>query len=98
LNTDQDLLIFRRFGCLSVRNILYLQDRLSKLEERLAERDAAAEHCDTRRHEDDQERAKLVVKSTAPVLENAKVFWKRLGLTFVAIIVAANMIFGTCPS
>lgn len=40
LSLDPDALIFRRFSQLSARNILYIQDRLAVLEEKLAERDA----------------------------------------------------------
>jgi hypothetical protein len=34
LNLDNDLLIFRRFGKLNIRLLLYLQDEIAVLEER----------------------------------------------------------------
>ncbi|KAF8533982.1 hypothetical protein BDD12DRAFT_897285 [Trichophaea hybrida] len=39
LDSNPEFLVFRRFGRLSVRNILYLQDELCELQEQLDRRD-----------------------------------------------------------
>jgi hypothetical protein len=42
MNADHDLAIYRRFGTLNTRNLLYLQSELSHLEEKLKELDSEA--------------------------------------------------------
>ncbi len=42
MSSDRDLSIYRRFGVLNARNLLYLQSELMALETRLQELDAAA--------------------------------------------------------
>ncbi|KAA8893382.1 hypothetical protein FN846DRAFT_979258 [Sphaerosporella brunnea] len=64
LGSDNDFLVFRRFGDLNVRNILYLQDRLSELTEDLAEQDKKPdEKPGTRRWEDNRTRAELMERA-----------------------------------
>ena len=41
MNSDRDLAIFRRFGALNIRNLLYLQSELMALEKQLHETDSA---------------------------------------------------------
>ncbi|KAF8533560.1 hypothetical protein BDD12DRAFT_864582 [Trichophaea hybrida] len=64
MDSDKDFLIFRRFGELNVRNILYLQDRLSEITEKLAEEDEKPDpKPGTRRWDDNKERADLMEKA-----------------------------------
>ncbi|KAF8242676.1 hypothetical protein K440DRAFT_664610, partial [Wilcoxina mikolae CBS 423.85] len=70
MNSDNDFLVFRKFGELNVRNILYLQDRLSEICERLANEDEKPDSKPgTRRWEDNRARAEL--------LENAEDLLRR---------------------
>ncbi|KAF8245431.1 hypothetical protein K440DRAFT_646219 [Wilcoxina mikolae CBS 423.85] len=64
MNSDKDLLLFRRFGEVNVRNILYLQDMLSETAEKLAEEDTKTDKkSGTRRWEDNAKRAELMEKA-----------------------------------
>jgi hypothetical protein len=61
MNSDNDFLVFRKFGELNVRNILYLQDRLSDITEKLAREDEKPDpKPGTRRWDDNRTRADLL--------------------------------------
>lgn len=53
-------MVFRRYGELGVRNILYKQDVIAELQEQLKERDEMPQYSDTRRFDDDEVRKKLM--------------------------------------
>jgi hypothetical protein len=62
--SDNDFLVFRRFGELNVRNILYLQDRLSEITEDLAIEDAKPDtKPGTRRWDNNRKRTELMEKA-----------------------------------
>jgi len=62
--SDNDFLVFRRFGELNVRNILYLQDQLSEITEELAVEDAKLDtKPGTRRWDDNRTRNDLMQKA-----------------------------------
>jgi hypothetical protein len=61
MNSDNDFLVFRKFGELNVRNILYLQDMLSDITEKLTQEDEKPDgKPGTRRWEDNRIRAELL--------------------------------------
>ncbi|KAF8246666.1 hypothetical protein K440DRAFT_326986 [Wilcoxina mikolae CBS 423.85] len=63
LDSNREFLVFRRFGRLNVRNILYLQDELCELQEQLDRRDDFGGNGGaTRRDEKDLERLELMNK------------------------------------
>jgi hypothetical protein len=64
MNSDKDFLLFRRFGDLNIRNILYLQDRLSEIVEKLAEEDEKpTEKPGSRRWDGNPERGILMAEA-----------------------------------
>lgn len=60
MDTSTELGVVRRFGALHYRNLLYLQDELMELEERLGIRDSMAGEHGCRRRDQDQVRAGLM--------------------------------------
>jgi hypothetical protein len=61
--------IFRRFGTLNARCLLYLQDELCQLEQELEVMDAMPHDCGTRRFEQHPDRATHIRKITAKITE-----------------------------
>jgi hypothetical protein len=61
--------IFRRFGTLNARCLLYLQDELCQLEHELEVIDAMPHDCGTRRFEKHPERAAHIHKITEKIAE-----------------------------
>lgn len=64
--------IFRRFGTLNVRCLLYMQDELSELEAKLAEYDASEFGSLSRRYDQHPERGALINHITQKVREYSK--------------------------
>lgn len=62
MDLSSELGVIRRFGTLHYRNLLYLQDELMELEERLHERDRMDGEHGSRRRDRDQVRAGLMLQ------------------------------------
>jgi hypothetical protein len=61
--------IFRRFGTLNARCLLYLQNELCQLEEQLEVMDVTPHDCGTRRFDQHPERAAHIRKITEKITE-----------------------------
>src|SRR5579859_6245375 len=61
--------LFRRFGMLNARCLLYLQDEICEMENELALIDASTYHSDTRRYDSHPTRHELIRQITAKITE-----------------------------
>lgn len=81
IGSDKDFFIFRRFNTLSARSLLYLQDELIELEDKLLEIDLRESrsggqvelwNCHSRREDSNQQRKTLMVEAREKLREYRK--------------------------
>jgi hypothetical protein len=85
IGSDKDFFVFRRFNTLSARNLLYLQDELIQLEDKLLEIDLQESrsggqvelwNCHSRREDSNQQRKALMAEAREKLREYRRRCWE----------------------